>query len=455
MHLEVAFRPILPMNRALLAYNILIHAAVALGGPILLPPVLARRKWRSPLGDRLGLSVPPRVQRPEPALWLHALSVGEVLSAVPLAAALRRRWPRRQIVFSATTLTGWRIARERLTGFVDGMFFFPYDLPAVVHARLRQVRPAAVVLVETDLWPNFLARAATLRIPVVLANARMSRESFVGYRRFRALTRPMFGSLAAVAAQTEGDAGRLHALGVAAERLVVAGNLKFDQADPRDPVALAAMFRRRLQAAENVPILVAGSTHHGAEEEALAAGFHRWRERFPDLLAVVAPRDPLRAPEVARLFRRRGIACRLWSRLDGSARDEPVVVVDRMGILGSLYAVSTVAYVGGSLAGCGGHNPLEPAAMAKPVLYGADMSDFAQVADALEQAGGAVRVPDAMALGRQGGRLLGDPEAARRMGRAARRVFRSHRGAVERTLTVVAGVLGETGDCRPKTGDGS
>jgi 3-deoxy-D-manno-octulosonic-acid transferase len=430
------------MNRALLTYNILLHAAAALAGPFLLPTMLARPKWRSQLDQRLGLSGMPSVRGTGRPFWVHALSVGETLSALPLVAALRRRWPRRGIFFSTTTLTGQRIARERLAALVDGLFFFPYDSPAVVRTRLRQVRPAAVVLVETDLWPNFLAQAAASEIPVVLVNARMSRGSFDGYRRARALTRPMFDSLAAVTAQTDLDARRLRALGVAANRLEVAGNLKFDQADTDDPAALSVLYRRRLQADGDTPIFVAGSTHRGVEEEALAAACRRWRQRFPGFRVVVAPRDPLRAAEVARLFRRHGLGCRLWSQLDQAEGVEPVVVVDRMGLLRRLYAAASMAYVGGSFSGCGGHNPLEPAAVARPVLYGPDMSDFAQVAEALEQAGGAVRVSDARALGDTGGRLLADADLARRMGAAARGVFLSHRGAVDRTLAMVARVVG-------------
>lgn len=429
------------MNRALLTYNILLHAAAALAGPFLLPPVLVRPKWRSQFGQRLGLSGMPPARGTARPFWVHALSVGETLSALPLVAALRRRWPRRGILFSTTTLTGQRIAQQRLAALVDGLFFFPYDFPAVVRARLRQVRPAAVVLVETDLWPNFLARAAASEIPVALVNARMSRGSFGGYRRARALTRPMFGSLAAVAAQSDLDARRLRALGVAADRLEVGGNLKFDQADADDPAALAALYRRRLQADTDTPIFVAGSTHRGEEEESLAAACRRWRQRLPGLRLVVAPRDPLRAAEVMRLFRRHGLGCRLWSRLDEAEGVEPVVVVDRMGLLRCLYAAASVAYVGGSLAGCGGHNPLEPAAMARPVLYGPDMSDFARVAEALEQAGGAVRVADARALAEQGGRLLANAGLARRMGATARGVFLAHRGAVDRTVAMIARVV--------------
>jgi 3-deoxy-D-manno-octulosonic-acid transferase len=422
----------------LLIYNVLLHTAAVLGGPFFLPPILARRKWRAQLDQRLGLSaVAPAPGRERP-FWVHALSVGETLSAVPLVSALRRRWPRRGIFFSTTTLSGQRIAREHLADVVDALFFFPYDLPAVVRARLRQVRPAAVVLVETDLWPNFLTTAVALKIPVALVNARMSRGAFHGYRRARAFTRPMFGCLAAVGAQTDLDARRLHDLGVSAGCLEVTGNIKFDQPDNGDAAALSALYRRRLRVDPDAPVFVAGSTHRGPEEEALAVACRRWRQRFPELRVVVAPRDPLRAAEVARRFRYHGLECRLWSQLDQAETTQPAVVVDVIGVLRRLYAAADMAYVGGSLAGRGGHNPLEPAAMARPVLFGPDMSDFARVAEVLEQAGGAVRVSDARVLSDTGERLLADADLARRMGAAARRVFLSHRGAVDHTLAIVA-----------------
>jgi 3-deoxy-D-manno-octulosonic-acid transferase len=428
------------MPPSLLLYNLLLHAAIGLAGPLVLTPLLMRDKWRATLADRSGLSAICLARRGRRPLWVHALSVGEVLSALPLVAALRGRRPTVPVVFSTTTLTGWRIASERLGRLADGLFYFPYDLPLIVNARLRQLRPAAVILVETDLWPNFLARAGALGIPVLLVNARLSRRSFAGYRGVRALSAPMFRRLAAVAAQTGLDAQRFCALGVPVERLTVAGNLKFDQPDPGDSAALAAGFRRRLGVGRHQPVLVAGSTHR-ADEAFLLDAFRRWQRQITDLVCVVAPRDPERAVQIAHGWMRRGLACRLWSRLDGEARHEPVVVVDEMGVLRRLYAAASVAFVGGSFAGCGGHNPLEPAAMARPILYGPDMSDFALVADELESAGGAVRVKDERQLYQEGLRLLVDPAAARRMGDSARQVFLVHRGAVEKTLDLLDGVL--------------
>ncbi len=423
------------MNPSLILYNLLLHPALALGVPL----ALASAKRRRTLGPRLGLEPPPRIRRPGRPLWIHALSVGEVLSAVSLVAALRCRHPRRPMVFSTTTVTGQQIARRRIAGLVDGIFYFPCDLPMVIGARLRQIRPAGIVLVETDLWPNFLRAAAA--IPTALVNARLSARSFAGYRRARALVSPMLQGLAAVAVQSPADADRFRALGVDPAKLRVAGNLKYDQPIPSDPAAQGRTMRRLLQTTPEAPVLVAGSTHPG-EEEILAAACPRWRQRFVDMVCVVAPRDPRRAGEVMRRFARRGLTACRWSDLAvGRHRGQAVVVVDRMGVLARLYAAADLAFVGGSLVPRGGHNPLEPAAYARPVIYGPDMSDFRPVAEELEAAGGAIRVADGEGLAVAGERLLADRSLAVRIGAQARRVMAAHQGAVARTLDLLDGLV--------------
>lgn len=427
------------MKPALLLYNLLLHAAITAAAPGLLPLALLSPKRRSTAGHRLALTPSPRLPRSGRPLWVHALSVGEVLSALPLVEALGAARPRRLLFFSAATLTGRRIADARLAGRVDALGYFPYDLPATVALRLRQVRPAAVVLVETDLWPNFLFQAAAAHIPVILVNARLSRRSYEGYRRLRPLAVPLLATLAAVAVQTPRDAERFGRLGVPARRLVVTGSLKFDQAEEADPEAAAAM-RRRLQVAPEHPVVVAGSTHPGDEGPLLAA-LDGWRRRFAHFVLVLAPRDPARAGEILRAWRRRGgDGCR-WSALDDGRRRGPLVVVDRMGELRRLYGAGDVAFVGGSLDGCGGHNPLEPAAWGRPVLFGPDMSDFALIAEQLTAAGGALPVADGAALARGVERLLAQPAKAREMGTRARSVLHAHRGAVGRTAALVERVL--------------
>ena len=425
------------MQAPLLLYNLFFHAAMALGAPL----ALASKKRRLTLGQRLGLPPSPRCSGTGRPLWIHALSVGEVLSAVPLVAALRRRQPERTLVFSTSTFTGQQIAEQRIAGWVDDLCYFPFDLPMTVGARMRQIRPAGIVLVETDLWPNFLRSAAAAAIPVALVNARLSRRSFFGYRRARAIVSPMLRSLSAVAVQSPADACRFRRLGVEPGKLTVAGNLKYDQPLPLDPAEEAAAMRAQLQIGADQPVLVAGSTHPG-DEEALVSACSQWRSRFADLVCVAAPRDPERAGELIRTFSRQGLnACR-WSELMADGRRHvPVVVVDKMGILARLYAAADLAFVGGSLAGCGGHNPLEAAAFARPVLYGPDMSDFSLVAEQLEAAGGAVRVDDGDALAQEGLRLLADRQLAELIGARARGVFEAHRGAVARTVDLIDSIM--------------
>ncbi len=429
------------MQAPLAIYNLFLHAAMALGTPL----ALASAKRRRTMAQRLGLTPPPRHLGTKRPLWVHALSVGEALSAVPLVATLRHRHPQRPLIFSTSTHTGRQIAEQRLAGSVDDLCYFPYDLPVAVGAWMRQIRPGGIVLVETDLWPNFLHAAAAAAIPVALVNARLSRRSFAGYRHARVLVTPMLQSLTAVAVQSPADARRFRRLGVAAGKLSVAGNLKYDQPLPEDPAGEASAMRARLQVGASQPVLIAGSTHPG-DESPLVDACTRWRTRFADLVCVAAPRDPLRAGELMRTFSRQGIeACR-WSELSaGSPRRASVVVVDQMGILARLYAAADLAFVGGSLAGCGGHNPLEAAAFARPVLYGPDMSDFSLVAEELEAAGGAIRVADGDALAREGMRLLADRRLAARIGSRARQVFETHRGAVARTVALIDSIMPPSG----------
>ena len=429
------------MQAPLAIYNLFLHAAMALAPPL----ALASAKRRLTMAQRLGLTPLARRFGPGRPLWIHALSVGEVLSAVPLVTALRQRHPGRSLIFSTSTYTGQQIAERRLAGWVDDMCYFPYDLPVAVGARMRQIRPGGIVLVETDLWPNFLHAAAAAAIPVALVNARLSRRSFAGYRHARFLVAPMLQSLAAVAVQSPADACRFRRLGVEAGKLTVAGNLKYDQPLPSDPAGEATCMRTRLQVGANQPVLVAGSTHPG-DERPLVAACGRWRSRFSDLVCVAAPRDPQRAGELMRAFSRQGLAACRWSDLAaGIPRRAPVVVVDQMGILARLYAAADLAFVGGSLAGCGGHNPLEAAAFARPVLYGPDMSDFSLVAEQLEAAGGAIRVAGGDALACEGIRLLADRQLAARIGSRARQVLETHRGAVARTMNLIDSTMPPSG----------
>ncbi len=434
---------------ALYIYNFLMITVLIVGFPVVLPFLLTSRKRRKTVLQRLffGLSreIRPklRVAGGQQTIWVHALSLGEVVSAVPLVMALERIFGKEKIIFSASTLTGFETAAHRLEPHVRQVCFFPYDIIFAVIRAVNLVSPDLVIIVETDLWPNFMARLKLKAIPALLVNARLSDRSTAGYRRIPSIIRPLVNTFGSICVQSREDADRFVALGARPERVVVTGNLKFDQQLPplsgREAEKLRQIFH--LQTGDRV--IVAGSTHPG-EEEPLLEGVVRLKEQRPELKLVIAPRDPERAAVVKALSVARGLKARCLGELEKQGTTGPldVIVIDRIGILGRTYAICDLAFVGGSLVKAGGHNPLEAAAFGKPVLFGPDMSDFRQVARWLAAAGGAVTVADADSFTEQAQRLLANAELARSAGKNAYRTFAANSGAVQRTITQVLSITG-------------
>ncbi len=430
-------------------YTIAGAAALFLALPFLLPYVVLFTRRRRVILRRLGLVLPAiRLRAGSPAakpIWVHALSVGETLAALPLVRALAARFPLRPVVFSAATIGGYETARQKLADTAAAVFFSPYDLPPAVKRTAARIDPGLVVIIETDIWPHFLAEMQRRTVPVVLANAKLSDRSFAGYRRVAAFSRFLFGMVTTVCCQTREDRDRFRRLGVPGDRIVVTGNIKFDQSDdPVDTRALAPL-RAVLDSGRRRPVWVAGSTHAG-EEEIIRQAFAIAGNRHPDLLLIVAPRDPARAAAVQRLFAAAGFGAVALSELSVGhpAETIAVVVIDTLGVLKQLYALADVALVGGSLLeirGIGGHNPLEPAAFAKPVQFGPNMKNFGQIEKLLLAGGGAVRVTDARSIAGSLDDLLIDRDRADRMGRQARAVFTANRGAVEKTLAAAAALI--------------
>jgi 3-deoxy-D-manno-octulosonic-acid transferase len=427
------------------AYTITAAAVLILAIPFVLPYIILSAKRRRVVLQRLGLVRPALHFRPGPPagkpIWVHALSVGEVFAGVPLVRALATRYACRPIVFSASTIGGYKMARQKLGDTVAAVFFFPYDLPVAVKRMATWISPGVVIIVETDIWPNFLAEMQRREVPVILANARLSNRSFAGYRRVAAFSKSLFSMVTKICCQTREDAARFRRLGVPDDRIEMTGNIKFDQSEePPKPEETAAL-RAALNSGPHRPVLVCGSTHAG-EEAIIRQALTEVKKRHPDPLLIVAPRDPSRAGAVCRLFNTAGFGTVAMSALSGwiPKRRIEVVVIDTFGILKKLYALADVALVGGSLLeirGIGGHNPLEPAAYAKPILFGPHMNNFKEIAAMLTGAGGAVQVTDAHALHRTVNELLEDPQRAQRMGQNARRVFDTNKGAVARTVAIV------------------
>ena len=419
--------------------------------PFLIVLALTSKKRRETLLKRLGVQPLPGKETLRATskhgrrlIWVHSLSVGETISVVALVKKLRERVGRGNIVFSVSTATGFGIANKLLREDVSAIFYFPYDLVPSVRHVTRKVRPSGVVLVETDIWPSFLFEMKRRDISVVLVNARISERSARGYGRISFFTKPLFQVFACICAQSAKDAERLQRLGVPEERLWVTGNLKFDrEGDPsldRDQDKM----RLSLNITPAQRIIVAGSTHKG-EEEVLLDALLSTKQAIDRLLLIVAPRDPERAESVCRVFKSAGLAADLLGRLKKVDRGPvlDVIVVDRIGLLGRLYALADVALVGGSLVRRGGQNPLEPALFSKPILFGPDMSDFEKISRDLLKAGGALQVNGAVDLSRAVRAILSDHRMARQMGERAYGVYAANRGAVERTLNVIQPYLWE------------
>jgi 3-deoxy-D-manno-octulosonic-acid transferase len=428
---------------AIFAYNLLLKTFLIAGSPVIVPLMLLSGKRRRTLLGRIAAAPLPQEIRCHEgrSVWVHALSVGEVLTAAPLIAALKRKYRTSPLFLSVTTLTGYQTAKSLLKSDADSIFFFPFDLPLAVKRISASVDPMLVVIVETDLWPNFLYYMKRKRIPVILANARISPRSYRRYRFLRFLSKPLFAAFTHICAQSIEDAERFLNLGVAAERVSVTGSLKFDRLPEGTAADEWRALRQRLAEAGR-RIVLAGSTHEG-EEAALISTLLRLKKHFPDLMLIIAPRNPDRARQISEDCRATGLSSErmcTWSRSAANAPD--AVVVDSIGLLTALYAVADCAFVGGSLVPCGGHNPLEPAAHSKPVVFGPDMSDFSEVARMLIEGNGAIQVSNADELYSTLHRLLSDPSEAERMGSEAYRIFSRNRGAAEKTVDIAVSCSG-------------
>jgi 3-deoxy-D-manno-octulosonic-acid transferase len=420
-------------------YNLAMLAALILGAPWWLWKMATTHKYREGLMERLG-SFPARLTLARPVIWLHAVSVGEVLAVSRLVSELDRVFAGHQLLISTTTQTGQALARERFGA--NRVFYCPLDLPWAVSAYLNALRPELFILAETEFWPNLLSGCFRRNIPVAVVNARISDRSWPRYRRLRALWQPFLSRLSAVLAQSEIDAERLRAIGCTPERVSVAGNLKFDVRAARE--AEATLLLKAL--GQGLRFIVAGSTLAG-EEAALLESWPRVLEADPKLILVLAPRHPERFAAVAALLDRSGIPWVRRSDWRTSPSDglQPlfvgqVVLLDTIGELASVYSIATVAFVGGSLVPAGGHNPLEPAQFGMPIIMGPNYANFRAIVEDL-LAHQALRIATKDKLAHAIIHLLTNPEEASAMGVRARQVFDQQAGATARCLDALQKLL--------------
>mgnify|MGYP000133980172 CR=1 FL=1 len=430
-----------------LIYNLGLPMVLILALPLLIVKAIRVPGYTAWIGRRLGLlagsaprSCPPREGK---LIWLHALSVGETVSARPLLRVLRRHFPEATLVLSNSTRAGAALAAASCGALADRLEVLPYDLPWVMKRLVRRLRPDLFILVESDLWPNLLRSLAKEGVPQLLTNGRLSTSSWRWYQRLRFLVRPLlFDSFAFLAMQTGKEAARLRALGLPPVRVGVLGNLKYPAAlDPWPPSGSTLRLSRGLLGIGDDKLLwLAGSTHAG-EEEVLLRAWRRLHREFPELFLLLAPRRVERAGEVLELARRYDPRARLRSAPGNHGGQ--VLILDSYGELAALYPLSDLAFVGGSLVPAGGHNPLEAAVGCRPSLFGPHMEDFAEISLDLLAAGGACQVKDEEEIVTAVTLWLREPAARAAAGRqAARLVATRSRGVLTAHLEMIAKLLG-------------
>ena len=454
-------------------YSVLIVLFFVVVSPYLLYQAIRYRKYIVSLPQRMGyLPVSFNLDGDE-SIWIHAVSVGEVLTVRALLPQLRERYPRLRLFVSTTTMAGQQVARSNLP-FVDEVFYFPFDLAFILNRTMGLVRPRLFIMMETEIWPHLLRACRRAGVKTALVNGRISNRSYPRYRLARFFFRHVLADVDRFCMQSEESARRIIAMGAARERVIVTGSLKFDSLDV--PAASDASSRssfppsfvpapsvhdvhhrgrtrvlRYFRIGPSRPVVIAASTLKGEEEHVLEA-FQRIRATMTNALLVIAPRKPERFDDVERLVGRAGwkVARRTELRVDNEPRHD-VVILDTIGELAPLFQVATVVFVGGSLVDAGGHNILEPAVFGKPIVFGPHMDNFEEIARTFLDNGAAIQVRSGRELESTLLELLSDPVRRASLGAAARALVEANRGARGRTLAALAELLppDTAGNVRP------
>ena len=440
-------------------YSLLTAVGMVLLSPYFLIRGLMHGKYLDNIPERLGWKFPPELRRvassglKEKSIWIHAVSVGEVLAVLPLANELKHRYPQLRLVVSTTTATGQKLARQRMD-FADAIFYFPLDWKGPVRRSLAATEAAIVIIVETEIWPNFLRECRRANVPVIFVNGRLSEKSYRGYRGAFSYTggllsgflKRILSDAALFLMQSEEDAARLLALGAPPQRVLVTGNLKYDLAEPPES-PLSVWLANELARNNRRPVLVAGSVVAN-EEAAVLRAFAEVEREFPSALLILAPRKPDQFDNAAAIVARseRKLVRRREITLNGAgnaalAESGSVFLLDSLGELAGIYRLADAVFVGGSLVPSGGHNILEPAAFSRVPVYGPSMENFREMAANFLEANAGIQVNSSESLGTAWRGLLNDPVRAARMGASARNLVERNRGATSRVLEQIANVI--------------
>ena len=422
--------------------NLIYAALMTAVMPVVLYRMLVQGKYRAGWGQKLFGTL-PRPAEGEQCLWLHAVSVGEVVQLRPVVAGLRQAHPDLRFVISTTTSTGWEVARQSFPD--DRVCYFPLDFTWAVRRSLQRLRPVALVLVELELWPNLIRAASRQDVPVVLINGRLTEKSFRGYRRIRFLLRGILQKFDTLAMQNETYSARIRQLGAPAERVQITGSIKFDaiETDRNNPRTLE--IRRSFGIADDELIFLAGSTQSPEEAYAIDA-YQELKSIFPNLRLLLVPRHKERFEEVARLISERGLPLFRRSETTNATANtspQPVLLLDTLGELSACWGVADVAFVGGSLTNRGGQNMIEPAGYGAAILFGPNTHNFRDVVDDLlrNEAARVVHGPGELtATVRE---FLESPQQRQELGQRAQRLVVEQRGATARTVELISGAIGQ------------
>jgi 3-deoxy-D-manno-octulosonic-acid transferase len=422
-----------------LAYSLLLSLGLLVLIPHFLFQALAHGKYIDGFRQRLGAL--PRIEG-KPVIWLHCVSVGETQAARPLAQRLKQEFPHHTLVVSTITRTGQHLARDVFRTQAETVFYFPFDWRWSVRRALKTINPAAVLIMETELWPNFLRECKQRGTPVALVNGRISRQSYRRYRLIKFFLKRIVSSLSMAVMQSETDADRLQALGMPSERLFTAGNLKFDAEAGSELVDKTAEIRDRFGLNSTVPLVLAASTH-STEEEIILNSIKQLGTK-QNVRLMIAPRHPERFNEVASLIQHSGLS---WARRtnprDAEDLNATVILLDTIGELPAAYPLAEIVFVGGSIVDRGGHNVLEPAAAGLAVLTGAHTHNFHAIVKLMEEAGAIIQLPPLQGaeatqeITHALSRLLSNRAELAELGRRAKQLVTENRGAAERTMKLI------------------
>lgn len=423
-------------------YNLLVLALALVSLPILAFRVLRETGMRDRIKQVLGWLPPDVIEKVtrKDCIWLHAASVGEVVAASPLIREVSKNFPGVPILLSVMTPSGYEMAR-RIAKEADAVIYFPFDLPGIGSQVIRSIIPQAIILVETELWPNFLAAAGKQNIPVMMVNGRISDKSMRRYHYFGGLVKNMLKNITKFCMQSPLDAERIIALGANPKRVVITGNTKFDQNYNDISLHEKELLLQEMGLVGYYPLLLAGSTHKG-EEEVLLEAFGRIRVHYPNAKMIIAPREVLRTEEIIKLASSTGYIARRRTLSGALAQNVvDIVVLDTIGELGKMYSLGDIVFVGGSLITHGGHNILEPAVHGKPILVGPNMFNFKQTYALLSGREACLTVSNADELTEKTLMILQNEQLKQNMGGSARAVIEENRGAAQKSIAYLKEIL--------------